>query len=180
MTTRRNFLKSSAAAGITAFAAPAVALNVRGANERIRVGLVGLGGRMQSHIGSLTVLSQSENVEIAAICDCDQSKLDSAVKTYPDLEGLKLKTYRDQRDFSTIETSMPSASRPRTTGMPCRRFGPARRVRTSTWRNRRPGASGKAARWSRPRTSTAGWCRSVPRTARIRSSVRACSSSRMD
>ena len=107
MTTRRNFLKSSAAAGITAFAAPAVALNVRGANERIRVGLVGLGGRMQSHIGSLTVLSQSENVEIAAICDCDQSKLDSAVKTYPDLEGLKLKTYRDQRGCSTIETSMP-------------------------------------------------------------------------
>ena len=46
MATRRSFLKSSAtAAGIAAFAAPAVALNIRGANERIRVGLVGLGGR---------------------------------------------------------------------------------------------------------------------------------------
>ncbi len=57
MTTRRSFLKSSAtAAGIATFAAPAVALNVRGANDRIRVGMVGLGGRMRSHIGSLTVL----------------------------------------------------------------------------------------------------------------------------
>ena len=97
MTTRRTFLKSSATAGIAALAAPAVAMNVRGANERIRVGMVGLGGRMRSHIGSLTVLSKAENVEIAAICDCDQSKLDSAVKAYPDLEGLKLKTYSQQR-----------------------------------------------------------------------------------
>ena len=97
MTTRRTFLKSSATAGIAAFAAPAVAMHVRGANERIRVGMVGLGGRMRSHIGSLTVLSKAENVEIAAICDCDQAKLDSAVKAYPDLEGLKLKTYSQQR-----------------------------------------------------------------------------------
>ncbi len=98
MTTRRSFLKSSTtAAGIATFAMPAVAMNVRGANDRIRVGLVGLGGRMRSHIGSLTVLRESENVEIAAICDCDQNKLDAAAKTYPDLEGLKLKKYTEQR-----------------------------------------------------------------------------------
>ena len=97
MATRRSFLKSSAAVGMAAFAAPAVAMNVRGANERIRVGLVGLGARMQEHIGSLTVLAQSENVEIAAICDCDQSRLDSTLKACPDLAGLKLKVYRDQR-----------------------------------------------------------------------------------
>jgi len=98
MTTRREFVKSSAAvAGMAAFAAPAVSMNVRGANERIRVAMVGLGGRMRSHIGSLTAISSPENVEIAAICDCDQSKLDAAVKTYPDLAGLKLKTYTDQR-----------------------------------------------------------------------------------
>jgi predicted dehydrogenase len=98
MATRRSFLKSSAtAAGIAAFAAPAVALNIRGANERVRVGLVGLGGRMRSHIGSLTVIKESANVEIAAICDCDQTKLDGAAKAYPDLEGVKLKTYTEQR-----------------------------------------------------------------------------------
>jgi predicted dehydrogenase len=98
MTTRRNFMKSSAVvAGVAAFAAPAVAMNVRGANERIRVAMVGLGGRMRSHIGSLTAISDKENVEIVAICDCDQSKLDNATKTYPDLVGLKLKTFTEQR-----------------------------------------------------------------------------------
>lgn len=98
MTTRRGFLRSSVgAAGATTFAMPMVAANIRGANERIRVGLVGLGGRMRSHIGSLTVLKPTENVEIAAICDCDQSKLDAATKTYPDLADVTFKTYTDQR-----------------------------------------------------------------------------------
>ncbi len=95
-TSRRTFLKSSAAiAG--AVAAPAVVLGQRGANDRIRVGLVGMGGRMHSHVGSLAGIAKSDNVEIAAICDCDRSKLDAAAKGYPELEGLKLAVYTDQR-----------------------------------------------------------------------------------
>jgi predicted dehydrogenase len=95
---RRDFMKSSAvAAGVSAFAAPAVALGQRNANERIRVAMVGLGGRMRSHIGSLGAMAATDNVEIAAICDCDQRKLDGAVKSYPELAGLKLKTFTDQR-----------------------------------------------------------------------------------
>ena len=58
-------------------------LGQRGANDRIRVGMVGLGGRMHSHIGSLAAIAQSDNVEIAAICDCDQSKLDGATQDLP-------------------------------------------------------------------------------------------------
>ena len=94
---RRKFLKSSAAVtGSAALAAPAIAMSL-GANDRIRVGIVGLGGRMQCHIGALTQLAKGGKVEIAAICDCDQRRLELAPKTYPDLAGLKLKTYADQR-----------------------------------------------------------------------------------
>jgi predicted dehydrogenase len=96
---RREFLKTSAALGAAALAVPAIARSARSANDRIRVALVGLGGRMQSHVGSLAAIAKETNVEIAAICDCDQSKLDQAVKTYPDLAGLKLKTYTDQRQL---------------------------------------------------------------------------------
>ena len=42
--------------------------------------MVGLGGRMRSHIGSLAAIAKQDNVEIAAICDCDQSKLDAAAQ----------------------------------------------------------------------------------------------------
>ena len=92
-----RFYEILGAAGTATFALPTVMLGQRGANERIRVGMVGLGGRMHSHIGSLAAMAQSDNVEIAAICDCDQSKLDGAMQSYPELAGLKLKTYTEQR-----------------------------------------------------------------------------------
>ena len=84
-TNRRTFVKATAvaASGAAAIGFPTLVLGQRGANERIRVGLVGLGGRMHSHIGSLAAIAQTDNVEIAAICDCDQSKLDAAAKAYP-------------------------------------------------------------------------------------------------
>jgi predicted dehydrogenase len=95
---RREFLKSSAvAAGASLVAAPAIAQSVKSANDRLRIGLVGLGGRMHFHIASLAQMAQEGNVEIAAICDCDQAKLDGATKSYPQLVGKKLTVYNDQR-----------------------------------------------------------------------------------
>ena len=77
-----------------AFAAPAIVHGRQGANERIRVGLLGLGARMTSHIRALTELA-GENVEIVAVCDCDQNKLKTVTKRYPELEGKKLSVYSD-------------------------------------------------------------------------------------
>lgn len=94
-TNRRGFLQASAAAGATAFAAPAIVARAAGANERVRVGLVGLGGRMSSHIGSLVAMK--DEVDIVALGDCDEEKLATAEKRYPDLAGKKLKVFRDQR-----------------------------------------------------------------------------------
>ena len=73
---RREFLKSSgAAAAATALATPAIAKGVRGANERIRVGLLGLGGRMTALVRALCEMKN--DVEIVAICDCNQKTLDA-------------------------------------------------------------------------------------------------------
>ncbi len=93
---RRAFLKSSAvAAGATAFAAPAIARAAAGANDKIRVGLVGLGGRMSSHVASLAQMTK--DVEIVALCDCDESLLGNAAARYPQLAGKKLVTYTEQK-----------------------------------------------------------------------------------
>ncbi|MDP6719186.1 MAG: Gfo/Idh/MocA family oxidoreductase, partial [Pirellulaceae bacterium] len=51
---------------------------------------------MRSHITALAQMAE-DNVEIVAICDCDQSKLDSAVERYPELKGKKLALYSDMR-----------------------------------------------------------------------------------
>ena len=95
-TNRRAFLKSSAVAA-SLLSAPAIARSAQSANGRIRVGLVGMGGRMHAHVAALNQLVQDGNVEIAAICDCDQAKLDGASKSFPELSGKKPAVYADQR-----------------------------------------------------------------------------------
>ncbi len=90
---RRQFLRTSAAAAASAVAAPAIAQD-RNPNDQVRVALLGLGGRMRAHVAALAQMVP-ENVKIVAICDCDESKLDAATKMYPDLEGLKLTRYDD-------------------------------------------------------------------------------------
>lgn len=95
---RREFLKASAVAAGTAVAAPAIARARAGANDRIRIGLVGLGGRMRAHVAALAEMAEAgQNVEIVAICDCDEKSIDRAPKIYPSLEGKKLAVYRDMR-----------------------------------------------------------------------------------
>ncbi len=93
---RRQFLKSSAVAAASVVAVPSIAKSQGSANDRVRVGLLGLGGRMSSHVRALAQMAK-ENVEIVAVCDCDRNKLESVGKRYPDLESKKLALYSDMR-----------------------------------------------------------------------------------
>jgi predicted dehydrogenase len=95
---RRKFLKTSAAMAGTCLAAPAIAKGRMSANERIRVGLLGMGGRMRSHVRALSQM-EGDNVEIAAVCDCDQSRIDALPKTYPELKDKKLSVYKEMREM---------------------------------------------------------------------------------
>ena len=111
---RRDFVKKSVNAGIAAWTA-ASASRVFGANERLRVGLIGCGGRgtfdarlmrgtpedIQAvasenyHDGNLDPrLKEARNVEIAALSDVYESKIAAAqrwapaAKTFPDFRSL--------------------------------------------------------------------------------------------
>lgn len=96
-TDRRQFLKTTATvAGTALAAAPAVARTPRSPNDTIRVGLLGMGGRMASHVAALLQMAD-ENVEIVAICDCDQNQLGLALERYPELKDKKVKQYSDMR-----------------------------------------------------------------------------------
>ena len=64
-TSRRGFLATSG----VALGVGMASLAASGANERIRIGLIGTGGRCRAHIRSLTNLRESHNVEVAAVCD---------------------------------------------------------------------------------------------------------------
>ncbi len=100
---RRDFLKKSARAGVAGLTA-ASAMRVYGANDRLRVGLIGCGGRgtfdarlmrgtpedIQAvapenyHDGNLDPrLKEARNVEIAALCDVYESRLTAARRWAP-------------------------------------------------------------------------------------------------
>src|SRR5262249_60425275 len=75
--TRRDFLKpaATATAGARALSGPMFlpqSQRVFGANDRVRVAVVGLRGRGKDH---LEAFSRLRNVEIAALCDVDESVL---------------------------------------------------------------------------------------------------------
>ena len=91
---RRTFLKT--AAGASVLAAPAIAGSSQSANDRIRVGIVGLRGRGKSHIAAIHELA-GENVELAAMCDCDESNLNSALAAYEKRSGKRPLAYTDMR-----------------------------------------------------------------------------------
>jgi len=93
-TSRRHFLRASGAAVI---AAGTVATGrVWGANERVRVASVGVGGRGWDHARTANA---REDAEIVALCDVDQQILDNRVKEMSDINGKSVKGYRDVRDL---------------------------------------------------------------------------------
>ncbi len=89
---RRDFLKSSAALlGAPAIAGPGLA-----ANDRIRVAVIGLRGRGRELIRSFYDLAK-DNVEVAALCDVDQSVLSQRTAEYEQMSGKKVQTFTDMR-----------------------------------------------------------------------------------
>ena len=72
---RRGFL---AASSVAIGAGIGMSRNVFGANERIRLGMIGTGGRNGAHIKDLGNLRESQNVEITAVCDVWRPNRESA------------------------------------------------------------------------------------------------------
>lgn len=102
---RRTFVSTTAASVI---ATAAGASRVLGANNRLRVGIIGCGGLAQgAHIPSLMRMKDTDNVEIVAVCDVYQKRLDQAAAT----TGAKpIKDYRallDQKDIDYVAIVTP-------------------------------------------------------------------------
>ena len=71
---RRVFLGAAAAVTAGSYS------RIRGANERLRVGVIGCGGMATHHMGHLVKMRDSDNVQVIAVCDVYQRRLDAAVE----------------------------------------------------------------------------------------------------
>jgi len=92
--TRRDFVKNSMAAAIVA-ALPSS--RVRGANDSIRVGVVGLGGR--GTIAHIPSFSNQQNVTVAAISDADTDRMAAAAKTIESKYSHGVEQFQDMRQM---------------------------------------------------------------------------------
>src|SRR4051794_26413557 len=86
---RRDFLKVGAVGAATVALSAASYARVRGANERIGVGFVGVGGRCQAHLGIIKNRAKDKN-DVAAVAVCDV--WDGLKATYKGRDG-KERTY---------------------------------------------------------------------------------------
>lgn len=96
---RRRFLVGTAAAGAAISLFPS---RVLGANNRVRIGLIGLGGKGKAHLMSF---GQIPDVEIAAVCDADKSHMDignDKVAKHQDLRALL-----DMKDLDAVVIAAP-------------------------------------------------------------------------
>jgi len=97
--TRRNFVKNTA--GIAAGAAVGIGALKRstaawaGANEKVRVCVIGLNGRGTSHIKAFSTLDDSE---VVALCDVDSEVLNKSAAKLKKATGKEPKLYADLRD----------------------------------------------------------------------------------
>lgn len=98
---RRSFLKASAAAlGASAIGFPdiiparALAAQGRpGANDRITVGHIGIGGQGGNHLNYMIAQMERQVVNVAAVCDVDEQRLASSARK----AGPQATPYRDYR-----------------------------------------------------------------------------------
>lgn len=114
---RRIFLKTAAAGAVMATVNPAslnaeivmpnvLSDNAKGANDRIRIAVLGINGRGKNHIEEIMNLAKTANVEVAVLCDPDMNLLHERAKEFETKYGSKVGIEQDFRktyDDKTID-----------------------------------------------------------------------------
>jgi predicted dehydrogenase len=102
---RRDFIKAAAAVATAAFP-------ILGANDRVNVGIVGLGGRGHDHIDYYSKLKP--DCRIAAVCDVNQTARERAIAQVRKLNNYDPKEYTDMRvlfaskDIDAVSLPLPN------------------------------------------------------------------------
>ena len=107
--TRRKFIATTVTGTVASVVAPMafagepvvkpviIPKQAFGANDRIRVAVLGVNGRGGSHISTTMGLAEKENVVIAALCDPDMPLLQKKAKEFEDKYNQKVLIQQDFR-----------------------------------------------------------------------------------
>ncbi len=91
-TNRRNFIKTTAAAGLGLSILPSGIVFSKDKDPKIRLGFIGVGLRGQNH---LELVLKRSDTEVIAICDVQQPMIDASLKLIADVGKLKPQVIMD-------------------------------------------------------------------------------------
>jgi predicted dehydrogenase len=102
---RRSFLAAGAATALSTMSAKSYA-RVLGANDRIRIGFIGVGGMGTGHLNACKGLKDQDNLDFLGVADCYQTRADQGAGL------METKAFQDYRhildmpevDYVTIAT----------------------------------------------------------------------------
>lgn len=80
---------------------------VLGANERLRIGIIGCGGMATGHMRALNRMKAQANIEVGAVCDVYDKRIDAAAQL---TGGTKIKEYRrllESKDIDYVLVATP-------------------------------------------------------------------------
>ncbi len=97
---RRTFLAASGAAATTAALSAASYARVIGANDRIRIGFIGVGGMGSGHVDACQALKEKDNLEFLGVADCWKTRADAAASK---LQTQAFTDYRKVLDIREID-----------------------------------------------------------------------------
>jgi len=106
--TRRRFLSGTAfgASLVHGWTARSYAA-INGANEKLQLGIIGCGGIAGHHMAGLLAMKESDNVEIAAVCDIYQKRLDAFAQKTGARSFARYKELLAQKDLDYVLIATP-------------------------------------------------------------------------
>lgn len=99
--TRRDFLRTTSAASVATLAAPAVLRGLGPESKKLRIAVIGCGGRGGGNLQSV------ESEEIVALCDVNQSTLRAAGERHPQARRFAdfRKLFEHEEEFDAVVVS---------------------------------------------------------------------------
>lgn len=103
---RRSFFQQ-VAFGTTFVTAWTRRSTILGANESMKVGVIGCGGMANSHMDALLAMRETDNVEIAAVCDIFTKRLEAAAAKTGAMAYKEYKGLLDRKDLDYVLIATP-------------------------------------------------------------------------
>jgi predicted dehydrogenase len=103
-TSRREFLKTASLGAAAISMSAASYARVAGANERIRIGIIGCGGRgFGAHMAGIHPYDADQNIEIVAVCDPWRLRREEAAAATKEWYGKEAKQFVSYRDLLALD-----------------------------------------------------------------------------